>query len=871
MTIVRLPSSSTLSLHARVFALFGGASLVVTLARGAAPGNDVASLAAALGESAHGVTKPEDVRWEPSLGVASDYVSGRFAVFLASERPGAPRDVFRARVRLSPEGHPIEITSARNLTATPLGDDHALVVRGEHAAFATNAYGQEQSVTALDLASEGAQNSAEKWADRAMAWVTNWQQTGSGDGVGRLDVSFDAPARRVGLAVGDHALTIDLGDDDGLRRATLDLDKGELSPALTGLHAEAGRHLPKRFVFWAVDTVRAVPWIGPGPVAWLEERVFAAKDAAKQAAFKLHGDDPEDTLAAPNAAPAVIDTSAAAMDDGAWPPKNMASIWKTPEPGEGAWKPVEKPWLRKFPSPQGAPEAPTPFMTTFVRPDEARPYSHVMLVMMDMRQLDLEMEAGTEDPKPLTGQHGPGRLPRDPQVLTRVVAAFNGAFKTEHGNYGMMVHKRVLLPPQPFAASVILTSDGRAGFGTWGATSDIGGLGEGDAPIPDASIVSYRQNLDPLIDRGDVNPTGRALWGYTLPGNGMQTERTGMCVTFAGHLVYAWGDDASATTIGKAMKMAGCDYGLHLDMNPHHTGFIFTTINQLKGHDYHSELLTPMMEVSTDRYIEYAPKDFFYMLMRDPTPHVAGLSWQADPGTQPPPAFCPGLWRSKSGAIDVVLFEQGRSGFRVTAGGKEPDAQTGATPSYELSDDDKKKVVWSVTLGAASEKRLLGLSTGGKNVLGASEEPEMATLVARADAALSIATQGEAVSAGADTDTVELPLLADKGAVLDGAPRVAQTHGKEAPTQRGALGVTADARVLVATGNASLIELAKALVTAGCTRVVALDRGTHATASVRRAGTTLPPIARADETTLYALGRPMRPRGFHFTAAGAKR
>ena len=284
------------------------------------------------------------------------------------------------------------------------------------------------------------------------------------------------------------------------------------------MHAESARHLPKRFVFWAVDTVRAVSWIGPGPIAWLEEKVFAARDALKQATF--HREGTRDELA--DAPPQVLDIRSSG-DDAAWPPADVPSIWKSTEPGEGAWKAYAPAWMRKI---DGAPPS---FYTTFVRPDDARPYAHVLLVAMDTRQVDLDMEAGTEDPKPLTGQHGPGRLPRDPAVLTRVVAAFNGAFKTEHGTYGMMVHKRVLLPAQPSAATVIVLRDGRSGFGTWGAAPGIMGFGG----IRDDDVMSFRQNLDALVDGGEVNPTKRMLWGYTLPGNGMQTERSGLCVTRA--------------------------------------------------------------------------------------------------------------------------------------------------------------------------------------------------------------------------------------------------------------------------------------------------------------------------------------------------
>ena len=66
--------------------------------------------------------------------------------------------------------------------------------------------------------------------------------------------------------------------------------------------------------------------------------------------------------------------------------------------------------------------------------------------------------------------------------------------------------------------------------------------------------------------------------------------------------------------------MAGCSYGIHLDMNPHHTGFTFTSIDDIKAHKYKVDLLSPLMEISPDRYVEYAPKDFFYVMQRDPTP-----------------------------------------------------------------------------------------------------------------------------------------------------------------------------------------------------------------------------------------------------------
>ncbi len=835
-------------------AAFAGA---FAIGRGVAPRKDIVDLAHALGDAAGGVVEPHDVRWEPSDGVMSDFIGGRWAIFLASQSTGGPRDVWRARVRLTPEGRPLEVTDAHDLTGTPLGDDHALVVDGRRAAFATYAFGQEQSVSVLDLAGEGSQNKTTSSADRAMAWITNAQQTGDGAGVARVDVTLDSPARAVGLALAHDSLAIDLADEVGRRHLRLDLPGGEIADG-AGAHAEASRHLPKRFVFWAVDTARAVPWIGPAPIAWLEDKVFALRDDARQLAFKLRGVDDADTLAhagdpsVKTPAAAVLDASSVAAAGG-WPPAKIATIWKSPEPGEGEWTAPKVSWMKTLPTADAT--TPPAFLRTFVRPDPDRPYASVLLVAMDSRQLDLDMEAGVEDPKPLTGSHGPGRLPRDPRTYQRVVAAFNGAFKTEHGNYGMMVHKRVLLPPQPSAASVVVLDDGRVGLGTWPATTNIGGL----RGVADTSIASFRQNLDALVDGDEVNPTKRAMWGFTLPGNGAQTERTGLCVTQAGHLVYAWGDDASATSIARAMHMAGCIYGMHLDMNPHHTGFTFTSIDDIKAHKYKVELLSSLMEISPDRYIEYAPKDFFYMTLHDPTPPpLAGASaWQVDAGAQPAPSWLPAIWSARVKDVDIVDVQAGRTTWRLRAGAKEPDAKTGAVPLHELTGDEAHRVLFSIGMGVSGEKHPAGLATDGKQVLPIGGRS--GAIVVAADGSITLARSEEVGAVTAHVDVAEAPLVVDRGAV------VATPSG---PTiARAALGVTADGRVLLARGVlAGDAPLADALVAAGCTRAVALDRGARADSPLRRAGTSSPPLAQSDATTLFAIAAPMKPRAFRFEA-----
>jgi hypothetical protein len=877
-------------------------SSVAAACSGIAPSGlatDEASLLALLGAEARGAVEADGVRWEPSGGILADALLGRRILFLARNGERGERDLFRARVRVTPEGHVVGVRSVVNLSGTSLADEHTLLVRGTEAAYLTRAFGQEQSATWLDLS--GAEAAEGDALDRAMLAVTAFQTTGAFGGIARSDVLFDAPAERVGVALRDGALELEL-ERGGVRdRVRIDPRLRDASPSLAGkfVRVEAQARAAKAPVQWAVDTVRAIPWVGPAPIAWLEERVFALRDRVKRVRFG-RDDSPSDVLAAPQADEASVASpppsggaarrrhddvpgalAATGPEETTFPPPNLPSIWKTPEPGEGEWSAPNIPWLRRVGGGVGGEptEAPPPFVRTFVRPDDARPYVRVVLVAMDMRQLELAMQAGAEDPKPLTGAPGPGRIPRDPKVFTRVAAAFNGAFKTEHGSYGMMVDRRVLLPPQPSSATVVVLSDARVGLGTWGPSSDdanLTGLGQ-------AEIVSLRQNLDPLLELGVLNPAKRSLWGFTLPGTGMQTERSGLCVTGDGHLIYAWGDDLSATTLAKAMRTAGCTYGMHLDMNPKNTGFVFTAIDDIKARRYRTELASSDMGIRPERYVEHAQKDFFYLLVHDPAPPQRdGLVWAPSPGRQPPPRWIPALYRAsvsvgdrlrggegRSDVIELVDVRANRVAFRGRAGASEPSDSGAAhregvehvdrvdTPALAPED---RHVLLTLGCGAAHDKRPLGLRIGATRVRADGAHVGHAWLVLPSDAAPRIADAADA------EDAIELPLVLDAGAAV----ATAALRSERRP--RSALGVTADGHVVVARGEAdSFLPLAEALAQAGALRAVALDRGSLARGAIARAGDVSSPERVLDrgETRIEVVAQPMKPRAYRFEASPA--
>ncbi len=848
-------------------------SMLMTLRRV----DDVKRLAAALEDETGADVDAASLRWEPSSGALADFVTGRPLLYLARAGANEPRDVWRARVRLGPFGL-LAIAQAVDITDTPLGDDHGLVVRGHFAAFATRAYDQEQAVTLLDLEGEGMQNECSGVVECLQASVTNLQETGTRAGIGRVDVTLDRAAQAVGLELegeGDAArsLAIQAVLDTGVERYRVPLSMGEVTDAIPGVSRQPGRHLPKRFVHWAVDTVRAVPWIGPGPIAWLEEKAFAARDSLRQAGYAVRGVKKGTEVAVEESTPAakaarVVPPSELVdkLDDGAFPPPPFRPVLNDPEPGEGKWVDAAPSWLPKIGD--GAPSA---FAKSYVRPDAERPDVKVTLVAMDMRQLDLAMEAGAEDPKPLVGAHGSGRIPRHPAVFPRVRATFNGAFKTEHGFYGMMVDRRVLLPPQPRAASLAVLADGRVAMGFWATPKDIEALpvtgcepAMGRLCEEPLAVVSFRQNLDPLVDGDLVNPTKRFQWGYTLPGTSVQTERSAVCVHGSGHLVYGWGDDLNGTTLAKALRAAGCRHAMHLDMNPHHTGFSFTNVESLKPRKLKAELLAPTMTIQPDRYVNGSPKDFFYLLVRSGSPAAPeGLSWSKSPGPQPSPTFVPAIWQGAFDGglladasltrLEVTAIDGERTEWRVRAGVKEIASGTGVEPARDLDDAAHARAVASIRIGVLAEDRPFGLITGGHITRPRSREPhESAWLFAAPGEALRIIDDPTTLR---DGDAVELLRVVHEGKLVD--TKRFRTGAKLV------VGISREGRVVaVRDPQGDLQTIAHALQVLGVQEALLADRGIGASAKVSRR-----PAEDDGEGRLVALARSESPRAFRFMTA----
>jgi len=293
--------------------------------------------------------------------------------------------------------------------------------------------------------------------------------------------------------------------------------------------------------------------------------------------------------------------------------------------GEGAWRSLDRdPFIKRNP---GAPSA---FATAFIRTDQNLPMSEVYITLWDPRQIALSAVSGTDEPRSATGLTGSGLIPR--ARVERVVAAFNGAFLSRHGRFGMKSEGQLLIPPKPFAATVAELPGGVTGFGTWPALL---------TEVP-ADMLSFRQNLTPLIVDGSINPYRRRFWGGTPEGweDDARSVRSGLCMTHEHFIGYFYGNALDPKHLARAMQQARCDYGIHLDMNPGHVGLEFYHIERsgelpllgrplepewethgpvpdLPGFEFQGRrMLRYMSLMQFPRYLRRQTRDFFYLSLK---------------------------------------------------------------------------------------------------------------------------------------------------------------------------------------------------------------------------------------------------------------
>jgi hypothetical protein len=562
--------------------------------------------------------------------------------------PGAPRSA-RALVRgaskddaatlhlvetkLSPEGVLLEASTPQKLTRASSVEESSPAVNGSHVATALVAEGLVLGVQLVDLAGEPPPEGP-TWTRlaRMQNALTNYQETGQLAGIGRRVFRLMPPASNVALRFEGGMLVI--SGDGHEAKVPLVLGAGATDaegPWLKPEPTEKGQ--VGNLVTWAVDRVRSMPWFGDDNMQRLKAAAFGALDVYTQAKSKVTTDTSEKEIAQEMGDLSSSGTVGTFTDpETGWPPPKVEPYLKKPIPGEGEWIMLDHdPFIKTTP---GAPPA---FATTFVRTDKERPYTRINITVWDPRQVSLHPMGGAVEPVNATGTAGTGLIPRTPAVMKQVVGAFNGGFQALHGEFGMMAEGVVYLPPKPFAATVAELRDGSTAFGVWPNSSDI-----------PADIVGFRQNLTPLVQDMKYNPYGRTWWGGTPPGwpDRVHTTRSGLCLTNEGFVAYFYGNGVDADVLGLAMIQARCKVGMHLDMNPGHTGLEFYSLNPKESWpalgrayqaDWESEgevsgaggwrfrarrMTRGMGLMNFPRYIQREARDYFYLTLRPILPGV---------------------------------------------------------------------------------------------------------------------------------------------------------------------------------------------------------------------------------------------------------
>jgi hypothetical protein len=580
------------------------------------------SLVAALARDGL-VAEIDDVHF---FGRPSTFGSTRGVV--RARKNGEPADVYHFCANMTSGGAVVGEPKLFNLTATP-AEEGPLQVQDGRVLFAVRTPSGTIGVRVLDLRGEGPLDDTWTLKTRAQNAVTNLQNTGQTRGVRSEFWAVDPPATDLELSLTPDAW-VELRSNGSISR--MPAEGGSPIGDFPNLeHRPSEKARPGNLVTWAVDRVRSTPWFGDERMQMLKTFAFGALDVYRRTQTSVLGDSSEAEIAADLGEIASRNPPTTFTDpETGWPPPPIEPFLSKPMEGEGQWIPLENdPFIPMNP---GVPAA---FLTSYVRTDRKRSYTRIYVTLWDPRQVELHMMAGSVEPKGASGEAGPGMIPRRPELMKRVVAGLNGGFQALHGEWGMMGDGVIYLPPKPYAATIAEMRDGNTGFGTW----------PNDPVIP-PTMQSYRQNLTPLVMDGVINPYRRNWWGGTPAEweDRVTTTRTGICLTKEGFIAYLYGNEIDVMPLAQAMVQARCQYGLHLDMNPGHTGLEFYriaptgTLPDLGRHldkKWEAEGPVPFMDgwsfrarrmvrfmglMNFPRYIQRESRDYFYLTLRSVLP-----------------------------------------------------------------------------------------------------------------------------------------------------------------------------------------------------------------------------------------------------------
>ena len=364
---------------------------------------------------------------------------------------------------------------------------------------------------------------------------------------------------------------------------------------------------------YVADSLRAV--VGVDAVASLEDFSYRIQDRINRVWRK--GEKPRAYWTVPSAtaepAPKVAEPEppVAAVAAPEISPFKLAKVgpvhreWSAP--GDGEWLPMANP---------DRPDDPVMMMKTLLHPDKNRSWAEVFVVAIDLRRVRVHLMPGTKEPaateEAAVGIARPGVVP--PEHRDRVLAAFNGGFKTEHGQYGMFVDGVTYVKPKPMACAVAAYDDDTVRVASWEKLADSS-----------SRMVFWRETPvcmyeDDVLHWRLSDPGLAKKWGATLDGETV-IRRSAIGIDKTGTVLFvSISNNTTARVIADGMHHAGAVTVAQLDVNFSYPKFV--TYEKHKAESGETKRLAiPLadgFEFSEDEYIrDPSRRDFFYLMPKE--------------------------------------------------------------------------------------------------------------------------------------------------------------------------------------------------------------------------------------------------------------
>lgn len=337
------------------------------------------------------------------------------------------------------------------------------------------------------------------------------------------------------------------------------------------------------------DLTRAVA--GDRAVADLEDLVYGARDRFDQ--VRHDGERPAACWSVPEhrSEPAVDE---ARQESPSWSPPDVGPMYGDfAAEGDGIWVSVigdgRDAVMKK----------------TLVHPDHGRPLAELFVVAVDLSAASLHYLPGTEEPENIATGAGAYRRHGEVPEADRdaLLAAFNGGFKTRHGQHGVEIGGVTLVPMRPGLCTLVGNADGSLSLGPFRSS-------------PGSGTRFVRQTARCLVEDGVRHPglvqELTASWGAAVGGDTV-IRRSALGLSADGRTLFVGvSNRTTATALADGMRHAGASTAAQLDVNEAFPRFLTYKKNE-KG-TLVAASIAPGFHHRAGHYLDAdSSRDFFYI------------------------------------------------------------------------------------------------------------------------------------------------------------------------------------------------------------------------------------------------------------------